>query len=308
MSIIGPSPYDSSKPVNIGHRGFRGSYPENTMLALREGIKAGATIVETDIQLASDNVVVMCHDVTTGRCFDSNVVVEETPYHGGLEKLRTKDSFKEPMPTLKQVCEMIINEPEASNAMLMIDIKRSNGPRVVSFVIEVLKSVAPLEVWKKRCVLGVWRLNVMHKVVELAPELDVVFIGFQLKLARKFLEFEQTKGISMNYACYAVRGGPEIIDAARAKHVKIYSWTINHPEAMKWAVASRINGVITDHPDLFQNFLNTISEKDMFSEYFTSNPYKFYSTWDQVQHYCMYLVANAFFFLSDSFPKLFRGV
>lgn len=278
------------------------------MLALREGIRAGATVVETDIQLALDEVVVMCHDTSTGRCFDKNVVVEETPYHNGLDGLRTKDKFREPMPTLKEVCEMIINEPEAANVTVMIDIKRSNSPKVVSFVIDVLKSVAPLSVWKKRCVLGIWRLNVMKKVMELAPELDVVFIGFRLKLARKFLEFDQTKGISMNYAAYAVRGGPEIIEHARAKDVKIYSWTINHPEAMKWAVASRINGVITDHPDLFQHFLNTISDKEMFSEYFTSNPYKFYSVWDQMRHYLMYMAANAFFFLSDSFPRLFRGV
>ena len=55
--------------LNIGHRGFSGKFPENTLLSVSEAVKAGADIVEADLQLTKDNEVVLFHDPTVGRIF-----------------------------------------------------------------------------------------------------------------------------------------------------------------------------------------------------------------------------------------------
>ncbi len=56
-------------PVAIAHRGFGGNLGEdptrpieNTVAAVRRGYRAGATIVEVDLQLTADGVVVVFHD------------------------------------------------------------------------------------------------------------------------------------------------------------------------------------------------------------------------------------------------------
>lgn len=307
MSIIGNSQFQGvqAKPKIIGHRGFRGKYPENTILAMRQGVAVGAQFIETDIQLASDGVVVMCHDIDTGRCFNKNYEVEKTPYHGVLDQLHTKDKYQEPMPTLHEVASMFMHDEAFKDVTLMIDVKRSNGPHVVPYMAKVLESIAPLEKWATRCTLGVWRLSVLRAVEEVCPILPVTFIGWEQRTARAFMQHNVVKGISVCYASLACAGGPELMEEARQNGVKLYSWTVNDPEPMKWSVAARLEGLITDYPDVLAHFLSTISEKDMMSEYFTSEPRQFYSPLYMVKLWSMYLAATWYLVVADTFPTFF---
>jgi glycerophosphoryl diester phosphodiesterase len=54
-------------PLVLGHRGYRARYPENTLLAFREAISAGADGVECDVQKTADGQYVVIHDDTTDR-------------------------------------------------------------------------------------------------------------------------------------------------------------------------------------------------------------------------------------------------
>lgn len=51
----------------VAHRGYQKYYPENTLLALRQAIAAGALHVELDVQLSRDQVPVIYHDDTLQR-------------------------------------------------------------------------------------------------------------------------------------------------------------------------------------------------------------------------------------------------
>jgi phosphatidylglycerol phospholipase C len=48
-------------PINIGHRGFKAAYPENTMASFKGAVAAGAHAIETDLHLSKDGVVVLSH-------------------------------------------------------------------------------------------------------------------------------------------------------------------------------------------------------------------------------------------------------
>ena len=50
------------KPLAIAHRGFSSDYPENTSLAFRKAIEAGADGFECDLRLTADGHVVVFHD------------------------------------------------------------------------------------------------------------------------------------------------------------------------------------------------------------------------------------------------------
>lgn len=51
----------------VAHRGFRNRYPENTLLAHRAAVAAGARAIETDVQLSADLQPVLYHDATLKR-------------------------------------------------------------------------------------------------------------------------------------------------------------------------------------------------------------------------------------------------
>ncbi|MDD3695617.1 MAG: glycerophosphodiester phosphodiesterase family protein [Lentisphaeria bacterium] len=52
------------------HRGLSGSFPENTLLAMRKAIECGADIIEFDLRMSKDGVPVVLHDATLNRTSD----------------------------------------------------------------------------------------------------------------------------------------------------------------------------------------------------------------------------------------------
>ena len=54
-------------PELIAHRGYAAHYPENTLLALRAAVDAGAHWLEFDVQLSADAMPVLLHDANLQR-------------------------------------------------------------------------------------------------------------------------------------------------------------------------------------------------------------------------------------------------
>ncbi|MEZ4732322.1 MAG: glycerophosphodiester phosphodiesterase [Caldilineaceae bacterium] len=61
----------------IAHRGASAYTPENTLAAFQLSYEMGVTEIETDVQLTTDGVVVLCHDRTLARYGHGEQVVEE---------------------------------------------------------------------------------------------------------------------------------------------------------------------------------------------------------------------------------------
>ena len=58
---------DTGRALVMGHRGAEALAPENTMAAFEAGLKAGADLLELDVQLTADSRVIVFHDFTLGR-------------------------------------------------------------------------------------------------------------------------------------------------------------------------------------------------------------------------------------------------
>ena len=48
-------------PQAIAHRGYKTKYPENTMGAFVDAVRAGVHAIETDLHLSRDGIVVISH-------------------------------------------------------------------------------------------------------------------------------------------------------------------------------------------------------------------------------------------------------
>ena len=96
---------------NIAHRGFSGKYPENTMLAFRKALEAGAEGIEFDVHMTKDDQLVIIHDELLDRTTDGTGLVRDYT----LEELRRLDASagfrgvfgKNPIPTLEEYYELI---------------------------------------------------------------------------------------------------------------------------------------------------------------------------------------------------------
>lgn len=61
----------------IAHRGYSASFPENTLLAFQEAIKAGVWMIETDVRLSADEVAMIFHDSSLRRVCGRQEGIEE---------------------------------------------------------------------------------------------------------------------------------------------------------------------------------------------------------------------------------------
>ncbi len=75
------------------HRGNPRDFPENTLPGFNDGIALGADWLELDAHLSKDGRVVVCHDHSTGRTANDNLVIAETPF-AELSKLDVGHAFR----------------------------------------------------------------------------------------------------------------------------------------------------------------------------------------------------------------------
>nr|XP_043903124.1 glycerophosphodiester phosphodiesterase 1-like [Solea senegalensis] len=98
----------------VAHRGGGHDAPENTIAAIRQASKNGATGVELDVEFSADGVPILMHDKTVDRTTDgsgplSQMRFSELRQLDAVAKHRLRDKFVgERIPTLQEAVEECI--------------------------------------------------------------------------------------------------------------------------------------------------------------------------------------------------------
>jgi glycerophosphoryl diester phosphodiesterase len=88
----------------IAHRGFSAQYPENTLLAFKKAIEAGADGIETDLRLSLDEKIILFHNRTLKDSKRNNV----SPESLSLSELQKLDLGNgEHIPELNELLELV---------------------------------------------------------------------------------------------------------------------------------------------------------------------------------------------------------
>ncbi|KAK6526241.1 hypothetical protein TWF694_004850 [Orbilia ellipsospora] len=229
----------------IAHRGSRYHWPENTMLAFENAIKAGAHALETDIHLSRDGVAVLSHDSTLKRCYGIPGKVIDYDW----EYLRTLRTLKEPHAPMARLSDLIkfLAQPENSRIWLILDIKTDNiADDVMIAIAESLASVnGSAEYWHGRIQLGCWNIKFVPLCQKYLPGFPITFIGYSLALAMEFLDVPEAN-FNLLFPSVINLFGCDFIRKAQARGREVYVWTLNDPALMKWAISLGVDGIVTD--------------------------------------------------------------
>ena len=106
----------NNKVTLTTHRGWRGKYPENTMLGFRMALTLDIDSIEMDVHMTKDYRVVVCHDANLARTTDKKGNIFEMT----LDEVREADAgikfgeeFKgEKIPTLEEFLELMATRPD----------------------------------------------------------------------------------------------------------------------------------------------------------------------------------------------------
>ncbi|KAJ5791134.1 uncharacterized protein N7518_008145 [Penicillium psychrosexuale] len=174
----------------IAHRGFKGQYPENTILSIDGAIRAGAQALELDLHISRDGIVVLSHDASLMRCYGIKKKVSECDWEY-LKTLRTIQAPHEPMPRLADVLEYL-RQPGRENFWMLLDIKLANDPfaimELIAKTIESVPTPAGGPDWQRRIVLGFWSSRYLPARAKHLPLCAVTLICVDVSYARQFLQ------------------------------------------------------------------------------------------------------------------------
>jgi glycerophosphoryl diester phosphodiesterase len=244
-------------PQLVAHRGFMQNYPENSLLGIEEALNAGACMIEFDVQLSADHQIFVLHDSnferTAGRpdsIFEMNKSdIKKISVH---EPHRFGDKFKKtPVPTLKQVMDLVKKFPKAT---AFVEIKDESLERwTLEFVMYQLQKI--LEPYASQCVVISYNLKAVRNVKQRGLcRAGWVFTTFD---EENQLLAQQLKPDYLICNHEKIPEGFSFTDSLWQDCGAWMLYDINEPElALKWAkrgvgvIETRDVGALFKHPEL----------------------------------------------------------
>ena len=166
--------YDSTAYVhpvfNAAHRGLPKTYHENSASGVKAAIEAGATHLEIDCYLTTDNKVVLMHDGSIDRTTNGSGSIESF----SLEELR---QFKldaatgqplEDIPILEDIIEVM----QGNDSILILEVK-SGKVNIVNYIQKVLAEYDFFD----RVIFISFNLDIIGKLKEVIPECPTAYLG-----------------------------------------------------------------------------------------------------------------------------------
>ncbi len=229
----------------IGHRGAMGHAPENTLKSIAKALELGAPWVEVDVYPVEGHLVVI-HDNRLERTTNGSGYVWEQTF----SYLRTLDAGQgEKIPTLEEVLDLI-----SERAGINIELKVSG---TAAWVAKMIQDRIRTH-WDVSNFL-VSSFN-HHEIAAVRQLDDRIRIGALIS------------GLPLDYALFAQKLGAysvhqsiefvnrEFIADAHDRNLKVFVYTVNHPEDITRMDAMGVDGVFTNYPDRVLSFLGSKSD------------------------------------------------
>ncbi len=232
-------------PKCIAHRGGHlagdQALPENSLAAIERALGLGVHAIEIDVYQVEGELYVT-HDRRLGRVVSGEgVIYQQTKDYLSRQKLMNR----EPLPTLKQVLELVNGQ-----VLLNIEIK---GPETVSDINNLLREyVSDTQGSFDSYILSSFDHRQLYQALQLLPEVrrGVLIDGIPLDYAACC---DNLKAFSLNSHLSFLT--EELLEDARKRGLENWVYTVNFADDWQWMLDLGVDGIFTDKPDAYFEFL-----------------------------------------------------
>lgn len=246
-----------------GHRGSRGTLPENTLPSFEEAVSAGADYFELDIQLSADDVPIVFHDPAI-----SPKLCREAKFKLPIRSLKAEEITQfdcgsvaqKDFPRQKQIPGTLIPTLEETLAWLA----KASPTAGVNIEMKIEDpSVDPVAFTKVTLAL-VKKYGLVSRTLfqsfDFRPLTEASKLIPALRLSCLFED-------AADFAAEAARIGAgcvgpsyqllteKHIAACHARGIKVIPWTVNELKDWERLIGLGVDGIITDYPRDLAAFL-----------------------------------------------------
>ena len=236
---------------NIAHRGFKGKYPENTLLSFKKAIEVGAHGMEFDIQFTKDKEVVIIHDETLDRTTDGTGYVKDYT----LNELKTFNASKcfekefgfNAIPTLEEYFIMVANEDIISN----IELKNSIFP--YEGMEEKVCDLISKYNMESKVIISSFNHHSIMKVKEINENIECGLLVASCIVNPG--EYVKKLGIE-NFHPTAYCLTKDEVSRIQSFGIKVNAWIGNIDVDFSDLIATGVDAIISDYPDVVRKLLS----------------------------------------------------
>jgi glycerophosphoryl diester phosphodiesterase len=263
---VPPHPFfKKAGPWAIAHRGGRGLWPENTLVAFENAEKLGVDVLEMDLRVTSDGVIVVIHDRRVDRTTDGTGRVDSMTF-ADLRKLDAGYRFSEGpeggfpyrgkgivIPTFDEV---LARFPAGQLNVEMKDIEPAQAVRLctaiqgnnaVERVLVASAGHEAMSAFRDACP------SVATSVT--AREGFLLYALYRLRISSLY----RGPATAVQMPDRLGRGPmvePGLIHLAAEINMPVQVWTVNQETEMKRLIELGVHGIMTDFPDRLLRVLN----------------------------------------------------
>ncbi len=256
-----------------GHRGCRGLYPENTIVAFIEAVKLGVNTLEMDVVVSKDGKLVVSHDPTINcdfcsYCDDSKEKKEFRIYKLNYDFIKTIDCGSKVNEKFPEQKKMFAAKPLLSDVIDTIEkyIQQNHLPPV-QYNIETKSTVEGDDVDQpkpavfakllydllkqknvlSKCIIQSFDIRTLQVIHQTDSNATTALLIFDLDNFEKNL-----KQLGFNPTIYSpnfILVNEKLIQKCHDLKIKIIPWTVNDEDKMVKLKQLGVDGIITDYPD-----------------------------------------------------------
>jgi len=261
-----------------GHRGDRGNFPENTIPAFLSAVRKGADAIELDIVVSKDQKIVVSHEAFMNSEFmlqpngksilkseeknfnlykmDYNEIREFDAGSKTNEKFLQQKKIKTHKPLLTEVIETVeafLKKENKKPITYNIELKseteaygifQPNPKEFVALVFSILQQ----QKIQDRFILQSFDTNVLEEIHRTHPKTCISYLVEKGDIHANLKKLSFLPNIYCPH--YKLIKNKRFVEEVHSKQMKLNTWTVNQPKAIKQLLDFGVDGIITDFPEL----------------------------------------------------------
>ncbi len=251
-----------------GHRGFRGLYPENSIIGFQKAIEIGADAIEFDVVVNKDSQLVVSHEpyidptyciskgeniaanLKSNRIFNMTQQEIENFDCGSKIHPKFKDQLK--ISVTKPLLQTVFDSVDFQDKTILFEIKYKYGdtlnyPSLETYTNIVLNE-ANASKYKSQIIFMSFDAAILNQIYQMDSTSKLVYLVYQPK--RNVLLF--LEHLSFNpYALglFYLTISKKKIQILNKKGIQTFAWTVNSEKKAQKLIKAGVDVLITDFPD-----------------------------------------------------------
>ena len=254
-----------------GHRGCRGNFPENTIIAFQEALKMGVDGIELDVVVNGEKQLVVSHEPYFKKEFCLNAErkpIEDEKVYNIFKMKQSEISWfdcgsignpkfpeQKKIAAYKPLLSDFFKEVDLKDKVLLFEIKSEkeeygiSQPHPKEFVDLILAETKDFK-QQENLIFMCFDPEILEELHRRKVPNKLVYLTYKPMSAKQLLKEISFKpyALGMFYAT----ASKAAINYAHAQDVKVFTWTVNEAKTGEKLIKRGVDGLITDYPKLME--------------------------------------------------------